>query len=54
VTLLYQRTFSRLPLPDELEIALRYVQSPNDDSKTSPWHRLAHVLLAANEFIFVD
>ncbi|MFT5092609.1 MAG: mono/diheme cytochrome c family protein [Porticoccaceae bacterium] len=56
---LYQRTYSRLPDPDELELALRFVQSQTETSEdrkpaTNPWHRLAHVLLASNEFIFVD
>lgn len=56
---LYQRTYSRPPAPDELELALRFVQSQTETSEggkpaTNPWHRLAHVLLASNEFIFVD
>lgn len=56
---LYQRTYSRLPEPDELQLALRFVQSQTKMSRdgktaTNPWHRLAHVLLASNEFIFVD
>ena len=54
VELLYQRTFSRLPTDDEVQLALRYVQSQSEKSKTTPWQRLAHVLLAANEFVFVD
>ncbi len=54
VHLLYQRAFSRTPHPDELEIALRYVNSNTEKSRTNPWQRLAHVLLAANEFVFVD
>ncbi len=54
VRLLYQRAFSRYPEPQEVEIAIRYIQSQNKNSKTNPWHRLAHVLLAANEFVFVD
>lgn len=51
---LYQRVYSRLPETDELQLALRYVQAENGPSKTNPWHRLAHALLASNEFIFVD
>ncbi|WP_298864408.1 PSD1 and planctomycete cytochrome C domain-containing protein [uncultured Gimesia sp.] len=54
VRLLYQRTFSRFPEPQEVEIALRYIQSQSVKPKTNPWQRLAHVLLAANEFVFVD
>lgn len=56
---LYQRTYSRLPEADEIKLALRFVQSQAETSQdgksaTNPWHRLAHVLLASNEFIFVD
>ncbi len=51
---LYQRAFSRLPEPEEVEIALRYIQLQSEDSKTDAWQRLAHVLLASNEFVFVD
>jgi hypothetical protein len=56
---LYQRAYSRLPEPDELQLALRFVQSQTETSQsgktaTNLWHRLAHVLLASNEFIFVD
>ena len=51
---LYQRVYSRLPERDELQLALRYVQDGNANSETNLWHRLAHVLLASNEFIFVD
>lgn len=63
---LYRRIFSRNPESQEVEIALRYVhsqdrghsqdqgQSPDQKPTTDPWHRLAHALLAANEFVFVD
>lgn len=51
---LYQSAFSRAPEPDELQLALQYFQSAADDSPSGIWQRLAHVLLAANEFIFVD
>lgn len=54
VRLLYQRVFSRPPKPQEVKIAVGYVQSQSGNSKTNPWQRLAHVLLAANEFVFVD
>ena len=54
IRLLYQRAFSRLPEQEELEIALHYVHSQDEVSKTNPWQRLTHVLLAANEFVFVD
>jgi hypothetical protein len=54
VRLLYQHTISRSPEPPELQLALRYIQSQDENSKTNPWQRLAHALLATNEFIYVD
>jgi hypothetical protein len=54
IRMLYQRVYSRIPERDELQLAVRYVQTDNGTSKTDPWHRLAHALLASNEFIFVD
>ncbi len=54
IQFLYRRTFSRTAEPQEVEIAISYVTSQNQKSKTTPWQRLAHALLAANEFVFVD
>jgi Protein of unknown function (DUF1553)/Protein of unknown function (DUF1549)/Planctomycete cytochrome C len=54
IQLLYQRTFSRSAEPDEIEIAQRFVGAQDGESDTDAWQRLAHVLLAANEFVFVD
>lgn len=54
VQFLYRRIFSRLPRPEEMELAINYVQSQNQESKTTPWQRFAHALLASNEFVFVD
>lgn len=51
---LYQRALARQPDDRELEIALNYVRNTNETTKTNPWQRLAHVLLASNEFVFVD
>ncbi|MBM81524.1 MAG: hypothetical protein CMJ78_13165 [Planctomycetaceae bacterium] len=51
---MYRQAFSRSPDPQELQVAVRYVQSQDNQSKTNAWQRLAHVLLAANEFVFVD
>ena len=54
VRLLYQLALSRQPAREEVEIAVRFVQSQDEKSKPAAWQRLAHVLLAANEFVFVD
>ena len=56
---MYQRAFSRPPDADEIALILRYVDSGRESpdeaaSAMDPWQRLAHVLLAANEFVFVD
>ncbi|MBI1314206.1 DUF1553 domain-containing protein, partial [bacterium] len=51
---LYRRTYSREPDAKEVEIALQFVTSQNENSKQKTWQQLAHALLAANEFVFVD
>ncbi len=56
---MYQRAFSRPPDANEMTLTLRYVDSESETvdqsaSEAGPWQRLAHVLLAANEFVFVD
>lgn len=54
IRMFYQRAYSRTPERDEMQLALRYVLADDGSSKTNPLHRLAHALLASNEFIFVD
>lgn len=54
IRLLYQRVYSRDPEPAELRIAMQYVQSQEQDASGEVWQRLAHVLIASNEFVFVD
>ncbi|MEO2048332.1 MAG: PSD1 and planctomycete cytochrome C domain-containing protein [Pirellulales bacterium] len=54
IQLLYQLSFSRSPEPSELQVALHYIRSQGEKSKTIIWQRLAHALLATNEFIYVD
>ena len=51
---LYQRVYARNPADQELTLALQYIQAQPEDSQPPPWTRLAQVLLAANEFVFVD
>ena len=55
----YRRLFSRNPEPEDVEIAIRFVrpssaQANSEKSTSNGWQRLAHALLASNEFIFVD
>ncbi|MHC4876544.1 MAG: DUF1553 domain-containing protein [Planctomycetota bacterium] len=54
IRLLYQRVYSRNPEPAEFRIAMQYVQSQEQDASGKVWQRLAHVLIASNEFVFVD
>lgn len=52
---LYRRTYSREPDDEEFDAARAFVESQRtkNDHITS-WQRLAHALLAANEFVFLD
>jgi hypothetical protein len=65
VKALYRATLARDPSPDEIELALNYIESestpaapttaPSKSPATlSPWERYAQVLLETNEFVFVD
>ena len=51
---LYHRVFSREPRPAELTRILRFVQVGDKTAQDSAWQQVAHSLLAANEFSFVD
>lgn len=56
----YLWLFSRAPTVRELELGLAYLTPPppagntQDDAALARWHQYAHVLLASNEFIFID
>ena len=52
---LYRRTFARNPDEKELETAIAFVESQRaNQDDIAGWVRLAHALLAANEFVFLD
>ena len=52
---LYRRAFSRDPDAEELDAVSAYVESQRvQNDAMSTWQRLAHALLAANEFVFLD
>jgi hypothetical protein len=54
---LYRSVYSREPEPEELQLALKFVGTANanaESGSSSKWQQLAHVLLAGNEFVFVD
>ena len=48
---LYRLTFGRLPSPDEVRLGLEFIGSDQTDGV---WTRYAQVLLASNEFAFID
>lgn len=60
----YEIVFGRSPLPEEVTQARQYLElyrrelvytgSPNGSQVLDPWASLAHVLLCANEFVYVD
>ncbi len=51
IRLAYRLLYARDPLPKEIEIGLAFlIDSPND----AAWTQYAHVLLASNEFLFVN
>ncbi|HVT99967.1 MAG TPA: DUF1553 domain-containing protein, partial [Acidobacteriaceae bacterium] len=57
VQALYQLVFGRRANDDELDLALRFIASPqasSEASKLSPWELYAQILLSTNEFLFVD
>ncbi|MAR08883.1 MAG: hypothetical protein CL681_02770 [Blastopirellula sp.] len=54
VKFLYRRAYSRDPDDDELKASLQFVRTGAGDAADDRWEQLAHVLLAANEFVFVD
>jgi Protein of unknown function (DUF1553)/Protein of unknown function (DUF1549)/Planctomycete cytochrome C len=55
----YQLLFSRKASPDELKLALLFLQSKNDGTQKSfdkmdRWEMLAQAFLASNEFMYID
>jgi hypothetical protein len=57
VTALYRVAFGRTPTPEEVDLARAFVKSAAWSvltAKLSPWEQYAQVMLASNEFAFVD
>lgn len=50
----YQVLYSREPTKSEIDAGLAFLRSGKADDRTNRWQQYAHVLLAANEFMFVD
>lgn len=51
---LYRRVYSREPQPDEVSRLLEYKRVASQSSPKTVWQQVAHILLASNEFAFVD
>lgn len=50
----YKLLFSRFPTPREIEIGLTFLTQTDDESNVETWAQYAHVLLASNEFLFIN
>jgi hypothetical protein len=51
---LYRLVYARNPAPNEVQIGLRFVETPAEKSQLSSWEQYAQVLLLTNEMMFVD
>ena len=50
----YKLLFSRSPTPREIEIGLAFLTQGADKSNAETWAQYTHVLLASNEFMFIN
>jgi Protein of unknown function (DUF1553)/Protein of unknown function (DUF1549)/Planctomycete cytochrome C len=50
----YNLLFSRSPTDKEQQLAMEYLGNGASDLQQARWQQYAHVLLASNEFLFVD
>jgi hypothetical protein len=55
VGLLWLLAYTRRPAPDEVSAALALIEAyPSEGSELHPWAALARVVLASNEFLYLD
>jgi hypothetical protein len=54
IAALYRLVLSRAPRPEEVQAALRFIQSSKAGSQLNAWQQYAQVLLLTNEVMFVD
>ena len=54
IRLAYRLLFSREPSERERDIGLAFLGESSGDVHATTWVQYAHVLLASNEFLFVD
>ncbi len=50
----YELLYARKPTSKEIEIGLSFLNQPDEATRADAWTQYAHVLLASNEFLFVD
>ncbi|WP_417849575.1 PSD1 and planctomycete cytochrome C domain-containing protein [Thalassoglobus sp.] len=50
----YELLYARKPSSKEIEIGLSFLNQPDEATRADAWTQYAHVLLASNEFLFVD
>ena len=51
---LYERVYARRAETEEIEAALRFMEREKESGKLTAWEKYAQVLVAGNEFVFVD
>ena len=51
---IYRRALARDPVPEEIQLGLHFLKQESETESIDPWVQLAQVLLASNEFAFVD
>ena len=54
VLLAYQLLFARKPSERETKLALDFIGDTTGEARKNTWIQYAHVLLASNEFLFVN
>ncbi|MCP4511917.1 MAG: DUF1549 domain-containing protein [Fuerstiella sp.] len=54
IALAYSLLYCRQPTPAELDLGLQYLGACEKEQRAAVWQQYAHVLLVANEFLFVD
>jgi hypothetical protein len=54
VSFAYQLLFARKPSEGEIKLALDFVGDTKGEARENSWIQYAHVLLASNEFLYVN
>ena len=54
VSFAYQLLFAREPSEREIKLALNFVGDTTGEARENNWIQYVHVLLASNEFLFVN